>query len=324
MTSLVDRYVFTALRRIPQQQRADIDRELRTSIQDAVDAQVEAGESPQEAIERTLLELGDPDRLADRYADRSTYLIGPETFRVWRRLLITLLSTVLPVVVAVTVIVQLLEDPSIGKVIGVVVDTVLTVGVHLAFWTTLVFAIVDRTTQGRADLQTPWRLKDLPKYESGVMTRLELGSAVAWPAVLIAAIVLQQFTFTDVPVLDPANWSFWWPFLIVVFALRGAYYFWVYRLSAWTHKVTAVNAVLALLWAGPAIWLLARDRFVNPAFPHFTDLQSGHPTHWFTVTVIAVIAVITVWDIADVARRAEGARRGLPSRVPGSGNDYTC
>ena len=44
MTSLVDRYVYTALRRVPQQQRSDIDRELRASIHDAVDARVQSGE----------------------------------------------------------------------------------------------------------------------------------------------------------------------------------------------------------------------------------------------------------------------------------------
>jgi hypothetical protein len=40
--NLVDRYVYTALRRVPEQQRADIDRELRASIDDAVDARIEA------------------------------------------------------------------------------------------------------------------------------------------------------------------------------------------------------------------------------------------------------------------------------------------
>ena len=54
--SLVDRYVLTALRRVPQQQRADIDRELRASIDDAVDARGEAGESRDAAGGRPLLE----------------------------------------------------------------------------------------------------------------------------------------------------------------------------------------------------------------------------------------------------------------------------
>src|SRR4051812_19221227 len=108
MTSLVDRYVYTALRRVPEQQRADIDRELRASIEDAIEARVDAGETAELATESALLELGDPDRLADRYADRPNYLLGPKLFPVWRKLLVTLYSTVLPIVVAVAVVIQLI------------------------------------------------------------------------------------------------------------------------------------------------------------------------------------------------------------------------
>lgn len=323
MTSLVDRYVFTALRRVPEQQRADIDRELRASIDDAVDAKVEAGKRRNDAIESTLLELGDPDRLADRYADRSNYLIGPESFGAWRRLMLALFSTVLPIVVAVTVLVQLFDDPSIGKVIGTMVTTVLTVGTHLAFWTTLVFAIIERTGHGRAKLSTTWSLQDLPKYEPRSMTRMELGAGLVWPVVLIAALVLQQFTFTDVPVLDPANWSFWWPFLILMFALDGVYQVWAYRLGTWTRTVTAVNAVLGVLAAAPMIWLLATDRFFNPAFPQLADLGSGSPKRWVTLAVIAAIALTSLWDILDVARRVERVRSGRPAKVAGTGNSYT-
>src|SRR5690349_18471248 len=97
-TDLVDRYVLTALRRIPESQRADIDRELRASIADAVDARVDSGEPPGEAERNALLELGDPDRLADSYAGRRSYLIGPDVFAVWRRFLTMLFTVVLPIV----------------------------------------------------------------------------------------------------------------------------------------------------------------------------------------------------------------------------------
>ncbi|MCU1421030.1 MAG: hypothetical protein JWN36_681, partial [Microbacteriaceae bacterium] len=40
---LVDRYVAATLRRIPEKQRPEIDRELRAAIADDVDARVEQG-----------------------------------------------------------------------------------------------------------------------------------------------------------------------------------------------------------------------------------------------------------------------------------------
>lgn len=326
MTSLVDRYVYTALRRVPERQRADIDRELRASIDDAVDARVDAGEAHDAAVQSALLELGDPERLADRYADRTEYLLGPSLFPVWRHVMITLFSAVLPIVVAVVLVIQLIDDPAIGKVIGAAISATLNVGVHLAFWTTLVFVIVERTGAwhgGRGGLRVQWSLKDLPRYEPGGMTKGQLASNLIWPVLLIAWLVLQQFTFTAVPVLDPAQWSFWWPFLIVVVALRGAWAIWVYRSATWTRAAAVVNAILAVLVAVPMVWLLASDRFFNPEFHRLADLRGGDVQHWVSLILAAVVVMTTLYDIIDVARRAERARKGLPTKIPGTGGSYT-
>ncbi|GIE94426.1 permease prefix domain 1-containing protein [Paractinoplanes rishiriensis] len=318
MTSLVDRYVYTALRRVPEGQRADIDRELRASIDDAVDARVEAGDTHDAAVQAALRDLGDPDRLADSYAGRAGYLIGPELYPVWRRLLRLLLTIVLPIVVGVTVFVQLLNDPEIGAVIGSVISVILNVGVHMAFWTTLVFVVIERTGHGRTELRTTWTPDDLPQYEPRHMSVTDLAANLVWPVLLIAALVLQQFTFTAEPVLNPANWTFWWPFLIVMVALRGAYSVWIYR-SGRSRLTAVVNAALVLLTSGPMVWLLATDRFFNPEYTGFAEIGTGDAKNWITVTVITVIVLTSLWDIADGVIRA---RRGLPAPVPGTGNTY--
>jgi len=320
MTDLVDRYVYTALRRVPEQQRADIDRELRASIEDAVDARVEAGEPRDAAVEAALTELGDPDRLADSYADRPNYLIGPALFTPWRKLTITLLSTVLPIVVAVVVVVQLFDDPDIGKVIGGAVTTILNVGIQMVFWTTLVFFVIERTGAGKASLRTTWSLKDLPRYQPRSMPVSQLAAGVAWPVLLIAGLILQQFTFTDVPVLDPANWSFWWPFLIVAFALRIVYTVGVWRLGTWNRTVSIANAVVSLLSTVPLVWLLATDNFFNPEFQQFVD--GTDVKGWLSAGIIAILVLGTAWDIVDVTIRGERARKGLPVKVPGTGGSY--
>jgi hypothetical protein len=322
MTNLVDRYVYTALRRVPEEQRADIDQELRASIEDEIEARVQAGDTHDAAVESTLLELGDPDRLADRYANRPNHLIGPELFPVWRRLLATLYATVLPIVVTVSVVVQLIEDPDIGKVIGDAVTALITVGVHLAFWTTAFFAVLERTGQGKTQLRTTWSLKDLPTYQPGVLPLHEAIAAMVWSALVIAALILQQFTFSDVPVLDPAHWTFLWPFLIVVIALRGAWSLRAHFIPVWTRAMAAVNAVLALLIAVPMIWMLAADRFFNPEFDGFIVDGTTDVKHWVSVSLIVVVALSTAWDIFDVIRKTERSRRGLPTKVAGTGNTF--
>lgn len=131
---------------------------------------------------------------------------------------------------------------------------------------------------------------------------------------LIAALVLQQFTFTDQSLLDPAGWHLWWPLLIVAFLLRGAFYMVVYRQAAWTRAAVIGNTVATPLWAVPTIWLLAADRFFNPAFH---GLAHSDVKHWVTVSVIMTVALITVWDTVEVTRRASAARRGVPAKSLG-------
>ncbi|SNY75072.1 permease prefix domain 1-containing protein [Paractinoplanes atraurantiacus] len=323
MTSLVDRYVFTALRRIPEQQRADIDRELRASIDDAVDARVDSGEPFDTAVENTLLELGDPDKLADNYANRPNFLIGPELYGVWRRFMLMLFTTVLPIVVVVNVVVAIFgEDPQVGDIIGGAIGTVLTVGAHLAFWTTLTFAVIERTGLGKADLRGgAWSLKDLPKYEPRAISLGQMVTYVVWPVILIAVIVVQQFTFTDTPVLDPAGWSLWWPVLIALIALKALWAVWLYRQGAWTRAIIVANAVLAVVTGAYLVWLLASDRFFNPAFDWTTD-NGTDLLSWITPAAIVVTIIGTLWDVAEVTIRGERARRGLPTKVAGTGNTY--
>jgi hypothetical protein len=319
---LVDRYVFTALRRVPEQQRSDIDRELRASIDDAVDARVEAGASPEAAIEQTLLELGDPEKLADSYANRPNFLIGPELYGAWRRIMKMLFTIVLPIVVIVVAVVQLFEDDvTVGKVIGAAVTTAITLAAHLAFWTTGVFAIIERTGVGQAELKRTWTLADLPRYEQGVLTRIELGANLVWPVLLIAALVLQQFTFSDEPLLDPANWSFWWPALIVLIALKAVWVLWVYRLGKWTRAAAVANAALGLVTGAVLVYLLASDSFFNPAFSGFDGAEIDL-TGWVSLATIVGVVLSTLWDIFDIGRKAEQSRKGLPLKVPGSGNTY--
>ncbi|GAA0238933.1 permease prefix domain 1-containing protein [Cryptosporangium japonicum] len=320
MTTLIDRYVFTAVRHVPEKQRTDIDRELRASIDDAVDARIDAGEDRDAAVHATLRELGDPRRLADQYADRPQYLLGPEMYPVWLRTMKMLYTIVLPIVVVVLTGIQAVADPNIGRIIGTSIGATLTIAAHMLFWTTGAFWILERTGVGREELTTgEWTPDALPRYEPRSMGVAELAAIIVWPVLLIAALVLQQFTFADEPVLDPANWSFWWPYLLVMFVLEIVYALWVYRKAAWDRTVTAVNTVLALASAVPVGWLLADDKFFNPEFVDSLDWGDiDNPGMWLTRIVLVSVIVGTGYDILDTGLKAERARRGLASPVPGT------
>ena len=119
MTQLTERYLAAAMRGIPEGQRTDVERELRSSIADALEDRVSAGED-RAAAEKAVLEgLGDPVRLAAGISGRPLYLIGPDLFIEYRQLLVLLLSIVMPIVGIVQVAVAIGGgDDLIGALIG--------------------------------------------------------------------------------------------------------------------------------------------------------------------------------------------------------------
>ena len=141
MTTLTDRYVWAAARTLPEAQRAEFGRELRERIGDVIDARVDRGAAPADAEHAALVELGDPLQLASSYIDRPLQLIGPKYFLTWWRLLKLLLVIVVPLAAAGVLLGQVIAQAPVGSMIGVTIGTTISVAVHIAFWTTLAFAI---------------------------------------------------------------------------------------------------------------------------------------------------------------------------------------
>lgn len=65
---------------MPSNQREDVERELKSLIDDMLSRRCGEGKPTRKEVEAVLLELGQPSRLADRYRGARRYLIGPENF----------------------------------------------------------------------------------------------------------------------------------------------------------------------------------------------------------------------------------------------------
>ncbi|PJJ70526.1 hypothetical protein CLV46_0048 [Diaminobutyricimonas aerilata] len=312
-TTLTDRYVWATLRTLPDAKRADIERELRASIEDAMEARLESGADPDEAERAVLLELGDPIRLAAQYAERPLYVIGPSMYPDWIRLLKLLLATVLPIAGLAVGTVQALIGSTIGEIIAEVVLVLLGTTMHLIFWTTLVFWIVERagsTWQGSG-----WTLAQLPDLDDGKHVKLsEVIGALGFAALVAVLMIWQQnFSFFTVdgrplPLLREENWSFWWPYVIVVLALDALVLVAVYGRRRWTYGLVATKAVTNLAFAIPAIWLLLADRVFTSAFLERLDWGTADPHTVLTVIGVLTIGISAVWDVVQNLIRARRAR----------------
>jgi len=317
-TTLTDRYVAAAVRSVPENQREDLAAELRVSIDDQIDARVEQGEAPDAAERAVLTDLGDPDKLAAGYTDRPLHLIGPRYYLDWWRLLKLLLWIVLPFAAFGVALGLTIAGDTFGEIVGTIAVVLITTTVHLFFWTTLVFAIVERSSaHGGKPLTAPWTVDQLPEpRERGVRFGDMIGSLV-WLVIAAGAIVWDQtigfggWGVDAAPFLYPGLWPWWIAGLFVLMAIEAGIRVIAYLVGRWTIPLAVANALVGLAVAVPAIILLVNGQLINPEFfPSVIADQSSAAEVTVIVGILTGfgIAGITLWDIVDVFLKARRAR----------------
>ena len=318
--SLTDRYVTATVRDLDDDQRAEVERELRTTIEDMIDGRLEAGAPSRPEAERAVLaELGDPVRLAAGYTGRPLYLIGPRVYPQWRRVMTVLLSTLVPLVTAVNLVVRLFVDDVATEGVGPAVVGALSVGfvvaLNVVFWVTAVFALAER---GKVDtgVELEWDPDQLPDDVGA--GRVGLGETVASVGFLVAAglaIVWQQTSSPvvrsgdSVPVLDPALWSGVLPWLLLVLAAQVVVVVLAHRRGRWTTGLAAANIALDLAFAVPVLLLLRAGDLFNPAF--VTVLVEGgwaDAERDLTVGTAVGVVVVLVWSVVETLQSARRSR----------------
>ncbi|MFC0678493.1 permease prefix domain 1-containing protein [Lysobacter korlensis] len=313
MTTLTDRYVAAVLRGVPEKQRTDVEQELRASVADAVDGMLEQGAEPAAAERSVLTGLGDPDRLAADYSDRPLYLIGPSLFLHYWRLLKVLLAVVVPVSMIAVALAQTLAGSSVGTVFAGAFTTGFNLVVHLGFWVTVVFVILERSGPEARKSLGDWTLDRLPELPARRQTLLDAVGAITWIAVLIALLFVQQFfVFVEgrsMPVLNPELWSFWFPVLVLLLAAEIVLEVVRYRVGRWTVPLAVVNAALNVAVAAIVIGLLRAGSLLNDRFFAAVGWPEGGGADG-AIAVVGTVAMVVVagFSIVDAFIRAYRGR----------------
>lgn len=331
MTSLTERYLAATLAGIPEGQRPDVERELRSSIADAVDDRIAAGEDRASAEKAVLEGLGNPALLASGISGRPVYLIGPELFLVYRRILVMLLSVVVPIV---GVVQAALELGSGGSYSGALVDGIggaISAGIQIAFWVTLVFALLERidsATWERSDMKelrdglkvsTRWTVANLPDVPpSGRVGVGETVGEVVTLAISIGGLLVLRgvSSITEagevgIPLLQPDVVSFWIPALLTVLAALVGFEIVKFWVGGWNTPLAVAHTVLQVAFAGPAIALALTGSIISPAFADeigWPPLAEGNGPVMLAIAAGALLA--TVWEVVDGFRRARRPRLG--------------
>lgn len=336
---MTDRYVYAVTHRLPQNQRPDIERELRGLIADMLEERVGQGEADGGQVEEVLAELGDPAVLAAKYRGRERYLIGPGLFDTYVVVLKVVAASIL-LGLTVAFLVQLAIQPL--NILDAFIDYVtgLILGAVQGFaWVTLTFALIDRYVDPR-DLKRKggrkrWSPADLPPVPDAKLS-IKLAEPIA--GIFFNVVFLIWFVFaagwfavnvgsgdgvTVIHLFDPDVIRGYLPLILVAFAvaiLREMSKLltrrWTIKLVAWHAVSSVVLLVIGLyIFTDAAIWHAgfvtdwAKAGLIDAsgeAFASLSDIWSFIQTR--TPIFIAIGFVIDLamilWKLVPMRRQA--------------------
>lgn len=318
MPTLTERYIAATTASLPAEAQQDVRAELGVSITDAVEARIEQGEDPAAAERAVLTEQGDPAVLAAGYADRPLHLIGPRYYLTWWRLLKALLIIVPLCALGGVAVAQALIGSPAETIIAESLAIALSAAVHVFFWVTLVFVILERsgTPTGGG-----WDVDQLPQAQDPDARFSDVVASLALLAVTAAAVLwdgtrgVVHVRGETLSFLHPQLWPWWMAALFVLFALEAVIAVAVWIRRGWTVPLAAVNTLAALLVVSWTLTLLGRGLLVNPAFTEAVLLDNGVGADVVRILGVLLgvgVTAIAGWDAASgwvKARRSTGPAR---------------
>ncbi|MBS4053409.1 MAG: hypothetical protein KGZ64_01360 [Thermaerobacter sp.] len=163
---LINRYVYDVVRRLPERQRSEIDKELRGLIADMLTSRTADSTPSNDEVSVVLVALGEPAKLADNYRGSGRYLIGPTYYDQYVSLLRVLLGVVfIGLSIALATTYSFNPPQSIFAALTAYLGSLFSATVQVLAWVTGGFALAEYYSTGMPQTTTrsDWTLADLPE-----------------------------------------------------------------------------------------------------------------------------------------------------------------
>ena len=158
---LIERYLYAVKKELSGKQRDDIVAEIESYLYDLLEERFpENVEVKEKELESILKEMGSPRKVAAQYSPHQ-YLIGPRLFPMYKIVLKIMLLVVLGALTLSMVISNVVEYSANGwKLLLEYLGTLWSGGLSVVGVITLIFAIIERTTEGK-NIEEIEELKEL-------------------------------------------------------------------------------------------------------------------------------------------------------------------
>ncbi|EEM53116.1 hypothetical protein bthur0006_25300 [Bacillus thuringiensis serovar kurstaki str. T03a001] len=237
-------------------------------------------------VKSVLEKLGSPVSLANGYLDRPMHLIGPRYFDVYT----TLLKMIIPIA-AVIALISMVAENFIGysgdqavlnvilQLIGKGIGEIFEVSLHVFFWLTVVFVILERTDKDKGieplttslKKWTPDDLKNIsyiPKKKA--ISKFEVFGGLMWTAVWATLYFYANYlvgvyngTANGLKFVSPTfNQDVllqYWPIVVIMIVFEICISLYKLVQGQWTQRLAIGNAILQI--AGTIVFIVI---VVNP------------------------------------------------------------
>ena len=326
MNELIKRYVYDVTRRLPERDRAEVEKELLANIYDMLP------DSPAESEVREVLNgLGSPAELANKYRTSPNYLISPAIYDDYIRAIKWILPLVGIIAMAAGMVFGAIDSikdefAEISVVISSLISNGIGMGLSAAMqvliWTTIGFAIADRTKHGAKN--TAWSVDSLPELPPDGKKSIRLSDMIVEIAfevffsVLFIWICLGKipiafvFVHGDIQVRSVFNDSFLniCAIAIAVSVLFDLIEFFVkLKYRSWTPPVCIAEVLTHLVGMGVWVYAFSRPGVFSGEFIEFLqgiewgtfDIMRfiGDGGVYMAFTVIIVIVAASLAGIAN-------------------------
>jgi len=312
MRNLIERYVYDVTRRLPEDQREEVKKELTANINDML------GEKPTEAeIETVLLSLGHPRKLAINYREKQRYLIGPE----WMDDYLMVLKIVLVIVGILGMfggMIGALTLPEATTVFGIIAETIgriISNGIQAVIRgfaiVTLIFMAIEHYHKNRNDEFKLVSLPELPKEGKKVIKRSAIITGMIFQTIFgvlfIYLLATEQFflfnldenfhVVVETAILNQAIVDSFIPLFILSLALCLAADAYLLVRNAWNYHTYIVYSVGKVFSTVVTVSFLTQDGLLAESLiTKIADvfMVSGAQVEEWVVRFLLLIAILTV------------------------------
>jgi len=318
--NLIDKYIAEVGKYLPRRNQADIQAEIRSTLEDMLEERKQAQGTADDAMVIELLkEYGAPRKVAESYVG-PRYLIGPRMYPIFElvtRIVVTVLFALAVVALGLGLARSTLTGPEFLKTVGESALGLLS-GLITAFGNiVLVFAILERTLPAKEfEKETEeWNPADLANEPDP--DRVKFGEQIVGIFFLILFLVIfnlypgiigfgffneSNWVFIS-PVLTEAFFSYL-PWLNILTVLQIGFNVYLLRQGIWNTGLRILNiglelagiALAVIMLRGPALVALTSEQLANTPLAEsaqvFTKVANLIPT--LVLTIVIIVSSIEV------------------------------